>query len=133
GRHQAAAATIAALSVHIERLGRKPWTPSSTQADRNRSRSSELAATPPPKARPLAPTCWAARRALATSTSTTASWKLAATSAVAASGCLRTWLITDVLSPENEKSSPSTYMARGNGRSAERRVGRGGGCRAGAG
>ena len=33
-----------------------PRRPSSTQASRNRSRSSELAATPPPRQRPLAPT-----------------------------------------------------------------------------
>ena len=46
----------------------------------------------------------AARRALVTSTSTTASWNEAATSAVTTSGCLRTWFTTAVLSPLNEKS-----------------------------
>ncbi len=42
--------------------------------------------------------------ARATSTSTTAWRKEAATSAVSASGCLRTVLTTEVLSPLNEKS-----------------------------
>ena len=45
-----------------------------------RSRSSELAATPPPRTIALAPTCSAARRALRTSTSTTAAWNDAAMS-----------------------------------------------------
>ena len=74
------------------------------QASRNRSRSWELAATPPPRHSPLAPTAAAARRALVTSTSTTASWNDAHTSAVLTSGCLRTWLTTAVFSPLKEKS-----------------------------
>jgi len=41
---------------------------------------------------------------LATSTSTTASWKEAATSAVAASGWRSTVRTTDVFNPEKEKS-----------------------------
>src|SRR3546814_6603236 len=70
---------MAALSVHMARLGRKPLMPSSTQTSRKRSRRRELAATPPPRHRPLAPTERAAARALATSTSTTASWNEADT------------------------------------------------------
>ena len=61
----------------------------------------------------MAPTWSAARRALVTSTSTTAAWNEAATSADATSGCLRTWLTTDVLSPLKLKSSPSSSIARG--------------------
>ena len=48
----------------------------------------------------------AARRALCTSTSTTAAWNDAATSAVSTSGCWRTWFITAVLSPEKLTSRP---------------------------
>src|SRR5690606_18856151 len=98
-RHQAAAAIIAALSVHIARLGTKGRMPSSSHASTQRDRSALLAATPPPRTRPLAPTSRAARRALVTSTSTTASWKLAATSAVDTSGWRRTWLTTAVFRP----------------------------------
>ena len=50
-----AAAIIAALSVHIARLGRKPCSPSTLHASSRSSRSLELAATPPPRARPLRP------------------------------------------------------------------------------
>ena len=67
--------------------------------DEPRRAAALLAATPPPRHRPLAPTSLAARRALVTSTSTTASWKQAATSAADTSGCLRTWVTTAVLSP----------------------------------
>ena len=74
------------------------------QASRMRSRSSELAATPPPRQMPVAPDSAAARRALVTSTSTTASWNEAATSATAMSGRFRTWVITDVFKPLKEKS-----------------------------
>ena len=74
------------------------------QASRMRSRSRELAATPPARHIPRAPASRAALRALATRTSTTASWKEAATSATECSGCLRTWVITAVFRPENEKS-----------------------------
>ena len=55
--------------------------PSCSQASRICSRSSEFAATPPPSTMPVAPTAFAARRALVTSTSTTAVWNDAATSA----------------------------------------------------
>ncbi len=59
-RYQAALATMAALSVHMARLGRNPRIPSVAQTSRKRSRSRELAATPPPRHRPLAPTALAA-------------------------------------------------------------------------
>ena len=50
-----------------------------------------------------------------TSTSTTASWNDAATSAVATSGCLRTWFTTAVFRPLKEKSKvPSPSIGRGN-------------------
>ena len=61
----------------------------------------------------MAPTSAAARRALCTSTSTTAAWNDAATSAVSTSGLARTWFITDVFSPEKLKSRPSLRIARG--------------------
>src|SRR3546814_7531322 len=96
---------MAALSVHMARLGRKPLMPSSTQTSRKRSRRRELAATPPPRHRPLAPTERAAARALATSTSTTASWNEADTSAASTSGFLRTWFTTAVFRPLKEKSN----------------------------
>src|SRR6185436_5468115 len=102
-----AAAIIAALSVHIARLGTKTRIESSSPTSANRRRSSELAATPPPSTRPRAPTSAAARRALATSTSTTAAWNEAATSAAETSGFLRTWLMTDVFKPLKLKSRPS--------------------------
>ena len=106
-RHQAVAATIAALSVHMAREGRNPWMPSSTHMSSVFSLSSLFAATPPARQMPFAPTSRAAIRALWVSTSTTAAWNEAATSAVAMSGCCRTWFTTAVLSPENEKFSPS--------------------------
>ncbi len=43
---------MAALSVQSARLGTKAWSPSATHASRIRSRSRELAATPPPMHRP---------------------------------------------------------------------------------
>src|SRR5690606_7751067 len=113
-RYQPAEAIIAALSVHMARLGRKACRPSSVHAVRNCSRNSELAATPPPIANARAPVSAAARRALATSTSTTAAWKLAATSGVDTSGLARTWLTTAVFRPLKEKSRPSSIIERGN-------------------
>src|SRR5207302_9603158 len=100
-------------SVHMAGLGRTVATPSFSHASAVRSRRRLLAATPPPRHRAAAPTSAVAAAALATRTSTTASWKDAATSAVETSGCLRTWLVTAVLSPLNEKSYPSSSMARG--------------------
>ena len=105
-RHHAALPIIAALSVHIGRLGRKPCSPSASHTSRNCSRSNEFAATPPPRHRPFAPTSAAARRALLSSTSTTACWNDAATSAVLTSGFAATYRTTAVLSPLNEKSKP---------------------------
>ena len=54
------------------------------------------------------------RAAWSTSTSTTAAWNDAATSATSTSGCLRTYCTTAVLRPENEKSLPSSSIGRGN-------------------
>ena len=88
--------------------------PSSAQACSIRVRSSELAATPPARQSARAPTAAAAARARVTSTSTTASWNEAATSAVDASGSLRTRLTTEVFNPLNEKSKPSPGSERGN-------------------
>ena len=66
---------------------------------RNRSRSLELAATPPPRHSPFAPVIAAAHFAFVTKVSTTASWNEATTSAVETSGLFRTWLITEVFNP----------------------------------
>ncbi|CAB4600183.1 unannotated protein [freshwater metagenome] len=104
---------MAALSVHIVRLGTRQSRPSWAHISAKRSRNNELAATPPPSTTPLAPTCSAARRALCTNTSTTAVWNEAATSAVRTAGFLRTKLMTDVFRPLKLKSNPSLRMARG--------------------
>ena len=113
-RHHAAAAIIAALSVHIgaaragSRAARRPRTRRGTARaaaswPRRRRRGTGRSPRPrPPRGGP-----WS------TSTSTTASWNDAATSAVLTSGCLRTWLTTAVLSPLKEKSKPSSSIARG--------------------
>src|SRR5205807_10517790 len=89
-RHQPAAATIAALSVHMARLGSTARTPRLAHSSAVRCRRRVLAATPPPKHSDSAPLYEAARTALVTSTSTTAAWNEAATSGVLTSGCLRT-------------------------------------------
>ena len=94
---------MAALSVHMARDGTKGRTPASLHIPANRSRSNELAATPPPRHAPTAPVASTAHRALVTSASTTAAWNEAATSAEGASGSLRTWLTTAVFRPLNEK------------------------------
>ena len=69
---------------------------------------------PPPITTVEIPVCSATRRSLVTSTSTTAAWNEAATSATSRSGCLRTYCTTAVFSPENEKSLPSSSIGRGN-------------------
>ena len=48
-RHHAAAATMAALSVHIEREGRKQPIPAAAASSESAARRAELAATPPPR------------------------------------------------------------------------------------
>src|SRR5438270_4232512 len=102
--HHPADATMAALSVHMARLGSTARRPRCSHSLAVRFRNRALAATPPPKQSDSAPDSWAARTALATSTSTTAAWKEAATSGVLTSGFLRTGLITAVFSPLQEKS-----------------------------
>ncbi len=105
---------MAALSVHRARLGRKAPIPSSAQTSSIRRRSRELAATPPARHRAVAPTSAAAAPGPGDQhVDHRLARKEAATSAVAASGCLRTVLTTDVLRPLNEKSYPSPGSDRG--------------------
>ena len=114
-RCQPAAAIMAALSVHIARLGRNPWIPSRSHASRICSRSSELAATPPPSTMPVAPTSAAARRALVTSTSTTAAWNDAATSVGRHVGMLAHVVDDRRLQPAEARSrARRPCIARGN-------------------
>jgi len=93
--------------------------PAAAQRSTARARSRELAATPPPITRSVTP-CWRqAVTAFLVSTSATASWKDAATSATGtgspASVRASTQRATAVLRPANEKSSvPSCNLARGN-------------------
>ena len=79
------------------------------------ARSRELAATPPPMRRSSTPCSWQASTALRVSTSATASWKLAATSATGTGSPDRsrasTQRATAVFSPENEKSNRCRSMS----------------------
>ena len=85
---------MAALSVHRARLGRKaPMPPRRGLLDPPAQEA--LAATPPARHTRRGPHLGRRPMALVTSTSTTAWRKEAATSAVAASGCLRTVLTTE--------------------------------------
>ena len=80
------------------------------------ARSRELAATPPPISRSSTPSATAASSALRTSTSQTASWNDAATSATGTGSPDRsrasTQRATAVLSPENEKSKRCRSRSR---------------------
>ena len=71
---------MAALSVQSASGGMKTSTPSASAISMSRRRSREFAATPPPTPSRFMPVRFSAWRVLATMTSTTASWKLAATS-----------------------------------------------------
>src|SRR5439155_20766579 len=79
-RQAPAPAIMAPLSVQKARLGRWQASPSDSQAATRRARRRELAATPPPMPTRSTPSPRAASRVLSTNTSTTASWKEAATS-----------------------------------------------------
>ena len=102
------AATIAPLSVHSRGLGTRSTMPAAAQRSSASARSRELAATPPPSTRWSTPWSRQARTALAVSTSATASWNDAATSATGTGSPARsrasTQRATAVFSPENEKS-----------------------------
>jgi hypothetical protein len=103
------AATIAPLSVHRPGRGTRSRIPATSHRSCAIARSRLLAATPPPICRLLTACSLQARTALRVSTSVTASWKDAATSATgtgspaASRAC--TQRATAVLSPENEKSN----------------------------
>src|SRR5215472_12838728 len=113
------AATIAPLSVHSPGRGTRSLIPAASQRSAASARSLELAATPPPMIRSLTPCARQAPTALRVSTSATASWNDAATSAtgtgIPASLRASTQRATAVFRPAKEKSSvPSWYLARGN-------------------
>ena len=76
-----ATAIIAPLSVHRRVAGCEVRSRHSAARSASNARSRPLAATPPPISRSVAPVAAQASMALALSTSQTASWKLAATSA----------------------------------------------------
>ena len=85
---------MAALSVHMAVAGQEGGMPGLGQAGTRPATSPELAATPPARARPLGPEGRRPPgRALVTNTSTTASWKEAATSAWPTSGDGARWLV----------------------------------------
>ena len=90
--------------------------PAAAARSASSSRSRRLAATPPPISRSVAPVAWQASIALALSTSQTASWKLAATSAVGTSrpsaSAVSTYRATEVFRPEKEKSNRCRSRSR---------------------
>src|SRR5690606_33638977 len=102
------AATIAPLSVQSAGRGIRSVTPAAAQRRSASARRRELAATPPPITRVSTPCSRQAATALAVSTSATASWKLAATSATGTGSPDRcrasTHRATAVFNPEKEKS-----------------------------
>src|SRR6266511_4775203 len=81
-RDAPATAIIAALSVHSSRDGNWTPIPASAPAFSIRSRSRVLATTPPPRSTAFTPCSLAAAMVFDTWTSTMASWKEAARSAV---------------------------------------------------
>src|SRR4051812_10867613 len=110
-------AIIAPLSVHSRGRGIRSVSPLAAQRSSASSRSREFAATPPAISNVDTLRSLAARTALRVSTSATASWNPAATSACGASGWLSTYLATAVLSPEKLNaygSSRGPVMPRGN-------------------
>ena len=100
-------AIIAPLSVHRPGRGVRRAIPCCAARSASSWRSRPLAATPPPISRSVAPVAAQASTALALSTSQTASWKLAATSASGTGSPSRcrdsTQRATAVFSPEKEK------------------------------
>src|SRR6185312_9900919 len=109
-------AIIAPLSVHSRGRGIRSVSPLAAQRSCASSRRREFAATPPAISSVDTLSSLAARTAFSVSTSATASWKPAATSACEASGLLSTYLATAVLSPEKLNaygSSRGPVMPRG--------------------
>ena len=98
------AATIAPLSVHKSIGGIRSWMPALPVRSKARSRNLLFAATPPAIIKVSMPVSFAALIAFVRSTSTTASWKDAATSARRKVGVFAKYLETAVFKPENEKS-----------------------------
>ena len=94
-------------------VGAAPGDPRPRRPRPGPARSLEFAATPPPITSVFAPAASAAATSFVSRTSTTAAWNDAATSRASTSGWRRTWLITAVLRPENEKSKPSLRIGRG--------------------
>src|SRR5215469_1246274 len=112
------AATIAPLSVHSPGRGTRRTMPAAAHRSAASARSRELAATPPPITRWSTPLSRQAATAFFVSTSATASWNEAATSATgtgsSAASRASTHLATAVFRPEKEKSLvPSAYLPRG--------------------
>src|SRR5215469_1825291 len=112
------AATIAPLSVQSPGRGTRSTMPAAAHRSAASARSRELAATPPPITRWSTPLARPAATAFFVSTSATASWNEAATSATGtgspAVSRASTHLATAVFSPEKEKSLvPSAYLPRG--------------------
>ncbi len=109
------AATIAPLSVHRPGRGTRSRIPAASHRSCAIARSRLLAATPPPMRRSSTPCSWQASTALRVSTSVTASWKLAATSATGTGSPDRsrasTQRATEVFRPENEKSNRCRSMS----------------------
>ncbi len=77
---------MAALSAHSRGDGTRSGMPRDAHTAVSRARSSRLHATPPPRVSARARQASSARTVFATSVSTTAAWKDAATSASSASG-----------------------------------------------
>jgi hypothetical protein len=102
-------AIMAPLSVHRLGRGLRREIPHSAARSASNVRNRPLAATPPPINMSVAPVAAQASMAFALSTSQTASWKLAATSASGMSNPSRwrasTQRATAVFNPENEKSN----------------------------
>ncbi len=118
---------MAPLSVHRPGRGTRSVIPAASQRCWASARSRELAATPPPSSSVSIPRSRAARTAFAVSTSTTASWKDAATSAtgtgVPARCSASTCRATAVFSPEKEKSNAASRgPVRPRGNATARRV-----------
>jgi hypothetical protein len=109
---------MAPLSVHSPGRGTRSRRPAASHRSAASERSRELAATPPPMMRSLTSCRRQACTALRVSTSATASWNEAATSAIGtgspAARRASTQRATAVFRPANEKSKvPSWYFPRG--------------------
>ena len=114
---------MAPLSVHSPGRGTRSRRPAASHRSAASERSRELAATPPPMMRSLTSCRRQACTALRVSTSATASWNEAATSATGtarpSASRASTQRATAVFRPENEKSKVlSRYLLRGNATAA---------------